>query len=188
MRRRLTKKVTLTIPPGLSLVGPTTWSAIWRRWSWEEGRLKKWRNHFQRQGFRSWSEWRQAVVVTPFGLPRRRWTLYKVVDPGVIAKWLGGPFPRWVAGPYRGAQSRSFNWLAAHGQTTEEKKKIIKKNLPKTIYFFGLIYQGQIVVLDGMHRSLAIAARVKAGLPVKSKIVIALASTKKLPKLNTSLK
>lgn len=173
--------------PGIQKIGPTTWAAIWRRWLRDEGQLKKWRRHLQQEGFASWSEWRRAVVVAPFGLSRRRWTLYQVMDPQVVASWSGGPFPRWVAGPYRGARTRTFRWLASSGRSTEERQPRATKALPTQMFMFGLVYRGRIVVLDGMHRSVAIAERLRAKQKIKTKIVIALAKTSKLPKLNRSL-
>lgn len=182
MQKKVTNKLV-----GLRKVQRTNWAAIWRRWLRDEGRLTKWRAHLQAEGYSSWSEWRRAVVVKPFGLSRRQWTLYEVNDPRIISTWLGGPFPRWIAGPYRGAQSRTFGWLAASKRSTEEPKTSLHKSLPKKIFMFGLLYRGRVYVLDGMHRSIALAKHLRQGRIISSKITLALAKTNKLPKLDRSL-
>jgi hypothetical protein len=90
-------------------------------------------------------------------------------------------------GPYKGAQTRSFAWLAASGRTSEEKKKITSKLLPKQTFMFGLIYRGNIYILDGMHRCVEIAARVRLGQSIPAKITIALARVNTLPKVKRVL-
>lgn len=172
---------------GMQKLSSAAWPEVWRRWKKDEGALTKWRQHFRRQGYATWAEWRQAVVVQPFGLRRRRWALYQVTDPGVVPTWFGGPHPRWVTGPYKGAQTRSFTWLAASGRTSEEKKKITSKPLPKQTFMFGLIYRGNIYILDGMHRCTEIAARVRRGQLIPAKITIALAQVNTLPKVKQVL-
>ncbi len=182
------RKQRTNLPPGFKKIGPTTWMEIWRRWQRVEGRLTKWRPHFRREGFRTWAEWREAVVVAPFDLTRRQWSVYRVTDAQVIPTWSGGPFPRWIAGPYRGAQTRTFRWLASTGRTNEDVRTRTIQKLPTTMFMFGLRYRGKIVILDGMHRCAEITRRVQRGEPVPVTITLAVANVKKLPKVKPWLR
>ncbi len=168
---------------GLTLIGPTTWSAVYRQWKREEGSRADWNRHLRGRGFSSWPKWRSAVLITPFHLKQKKWKKYRVTDPRVVADWHGGPFPGWKKNYYHRAMTRSFRWLVAEGKIKKNWKVVKIKNIPKKIFLFGLVYRGHIIILDGMHRCGAIAVHLAQKKSIRTNITIALADTPTLPKL-----
>lgn len=181
------KKKFKPTPAGLTQLRPTTWPAVYQEWYRQEGRQSDWGRYLRQLGYSSWREWREDVIVKPFRLTKRTWMLYRVTDPRMVLDWYGGPFPSWQKAHYRRAQTRSFAWLVKNGRILQRQK--IKKfnTIPKSMKLFGFRYRNRIVVLDGMHRCCALAIRVARGQAVKTKIIIALAATKKLSKLRPTM-
>lgn len=181
------RKTRSKVPDHLTPIRPTTWAAVYRVWYQQEGRRADWRRHLQTRGFPSWRSWRQAVVIKPFGLTKKRWQLYRVDEPAAVLDWHGGPFPGWKKTYYHGTQTRSFRWLVWNGKVLRNKKVSRIKKIPKTMTLFGLAHKNRVVIIDGMHRCSAIAIRLAAGQSVKTKIMIALAPIAKLPKLKSGM-
>lgn len=165
----------------------TTWPKVYQRWAADERKQADWSKHYRSLGYASWQAWREAVVIKPFRLGQRRWKLYRVTDLAVVLDWHGGPFPRWIREYYRGAQTRSFRWLVESGHVARKAKVRAIRKVPSTVTIFGLRVKNKIYVLDGMHRCAAIAVHASHGQAMKTRITIALADAKTLPRLKSRL-
>ena len=146
---------------------------IWR--SNEEGK-ERWESHAREHGFSGWEEWRMRYVKA-LGLQKRYWSLYQVIDPlAVVPRWHGGPFKTWMERHYGGIFMPTFAQLARRPDMQEHAGlKKMQGVFPRTTTVIALFRNNQLVVIEGMHRCVAIASAARAGRQIETDFFAALA-------------
>ncbi len=170
----------------LEFIKKSDWSEVFDLWRKNEAHLKKWESHYRERGFKTWEEWRKKHIAH-FGCDKLEWKLYKLNDPvKSVPKFYGGPFGAWREYFYNGKKTKSFTQLSLLKKIQEHKGITdIAKKFPKKTSLIGLIVQGKIFIIEGMHRCTAIGLIRKENKKLKSEIIIALAkfNKKELPQL-----
>jgi hypothetical protein len=161
----------------LELIQDLTWPevfAIWRQN--EEYPGSHWHSHYQNRGFKTWEEWRLSYV-QPFGLARLKWQLYKVTEPlQAVPLMHGGPFRSWVQYFYQGQTAPTFTDLAKNPAVQNHQGVLnFMKNFPAETKITGVVLNGKIIIMEGMHRCCALALAASQNIKIKTKIQIALA-------------
>ncbi len=158
----------------LKLVGPISWENIFKKWKELEARQKSWKEHWESRGFSSWDEWREDYVnpLKPNDLP---WFLYQITNTlGVLPYFYGVPSKTWVEKAYDGQKTRQLKDILNLTMVKEHPKIIdMRKKFPKKTMLTGIVYQNKIVLVEGMHRSCALAGW-DLKIPLKSEVTIAL--------------
>jgi hypothetical protein len=170
----------------LEFIKKSDWQEVFDLWRAQEAHLEKWKIHYKERGYNSWEEWRKKGA-EQFGCDKLDWGIYKIKNPlGSVPKFFGGPFAGWRDYFYNGKKTKSFAQLAQLKKVQEHKgiTDIVKK-FPKKTSLVGLIVKNKIFIIEGMHRSTAIALINKSKQKLNSDIIIALAkfNKKELPQL-----
>lgn len=146
---------------------------IWR--DNEEGK-ERWESHARERGFSGWEEWRMQYVKA-FSMQERAWSLYQVINPSVVVpKWHGGPFKTWMERHYGGIFTPTFDQLARRPDMQKHTGlKEAQGAFPRTTTVIALFRDGQLVVIEGMHRCVAIALAARANRQLETNLFVALA-------------
>lgn len=135
-----------------------------------------WQEHWRERGFNSWSEWwkNYAAPLKPESL---KWYLFEITNPlREFPLIYGTPTRGWIAKCYDGKITKKLKDTLEHPVVADnEKVKSIVKNFPKETMFTGVVHNGRIVLVEGMHRACALAIMARDGKELKSKVKIALA-------------
>jgi len=161
----------------LYLIKELTWPEVFEFWrANEDFPNSHWINHWQERGFQSWQEWRQTYI-QPLGLADLKWQLFYLPDPlNTLSFCHGGPFRSWVELYYHGQTAPSFSSLA-QDQEVEKNSGVqtMLKNFPVQTIISGVIVNGEIRIVEGMHRAAALAVAAKNGIKINTQVKIALA-------------
>lgn len=168
----------LSIPEqytSLTPLGPISWEEAFDIWRELEARQDSWKQHWTERGFNSWDEWRTAYV-TPFHPETLSWGLFRIADPiRDLPSFYGTPTKAWIEKAYEGETTRQLKDIAQLPVITENKKILdIKRGFPENTLLIGIIHDGKIVLIEGMHRASALATW-GSETPFLGKISIALA-------------
>ena len=164
-------------PTELKVLFPLTWPQVFNFWRLAEAGQEKWEKHWTERGFKSWDDWRMSYA-EPFKCQELEWYLYQVNKPlEFFPKIFGGPFRSWVENHYNGQQKRSFEWLSKKPEFKEHQGlQDLTKNFPDGTVITGIIVKGEIFIVEGMHRCLAISLMNRqTGLEFSSEVQICLA-------------
>lgn len=159
----------------LKEICPLTFFEVFEFWMQNEENQEKWQKHAAARGFSSVREWRQRYVKA-LELDFGTWTLFEILDPlNHVPDFIGGPFNAWVKSSYQGGKGISFREILENPKK-ESEEAIVKlaNNFPKETIMIGLVFQDQIVIIEGMHRCSAIALMAKKQLPFDGVFKIAL--------------
>lgn len=161
----------------LKEVKQSSWDEIFSIWKREEDQPDNhWRAHWQSQGFKSWTQWRQAThkALQPELL---NWNVYEILDPArTISSFKGGPFNGWTKWFYMGEPSPTFEKIVQHpGIQNHYFILNIANNFPSSTTLIGVKNENGIYIVEGMHRACAAALRHMWNRPITSKIYLALA-------------
>lgn len=162
-----------------------TWEDTLKSWAKEEANLPHWIEHYKERGFKSWEEWRKDSIknLTPEELD---WKLFEVLEPTeTIPYFHAGPFRAWIKKYYGNKAMPPFIELAKNLEIQDDPNinEIIQK-FPKESALLGLIKDDKIVIIDGLHRSLALAVAHEKGINIKAKVFITLAEfSREIPML-----
>lgn len=124
-----------------------------------------------------WLEWRNKIIV-PLHLERLDWGLCTIPNPTVTIPYFhGGPFAPWEKRYYGGKQTPTFKEIIAvagtHIETRDKFTEILASAAP--IHLIGLIKDGEIYIVEGMHRCVAIALAASQQRHIQSEARISLA-------------
>lgn len=162
----------------LEFIKNLTWPEVFEVWRQNEENRENWKQHYTERGFDSWEEWRMKYA-EPFRCAEAKWALYKITNPvRDIVYFYGGPFRSWKERFYKQNDTLSFEQLAdlseiqQHGGTNE-----ILNNFPENTILTGMVADKQIYIIEGMHRSSALALMNKRGLNFTGEVYIALAES-----------
>lgn len=167
----------------LSLVGPVAWDEVKAIWQNDED-TDAFRREYQEQGYESWEAWRRGII-EPLHLNDLNWAKYEIPAPlETVPKFKGGPFKPWQDRYYGGIESPTFaEVVKVQGTDVQSRSKfaeIIASDNP--IQLIGLVLNGEIHIIEGMHRSTAIALAADRGEAFAASVHIILAQSD-LPKL-----
>ena len=135
-----------------------------------------WQEHWRERGFDSWKSWR-ANCIAPLGPERREWFLYHLGDLSEVSEFFGVPSRGWIDKCYEGEFTRRLKDITDKEIVKDNPKVIsIKENFPLATMLTGVIADEKLILVEGMHRSLALTLAVAEDkLPVAD-VSIALAT------------
>lgn len=163
--------------PRVSLIRPCKWEEVFLEWYKNEGENPDWNALARERGFSSWADWRLNGYAARFLCREAEWGLYEIVDPSlVVSEWYGGPFRTWIERYYNGKQTTQFKKLAQHEELRKVQKiRSIIEEYPVTSVVSALeLANGDIYVIEGMHRVVALTLMAIEGKPFQGKLVFAI--------------
>lgn len=164
--------------PGLSFVRDLTWEEAFDFWRMSEGEDSKWAKLARERGFSSWEEWRRTFAAKG-RLDERQWKLYRIPNPlATVPNFRGGPFRAWVDNIY-GDLGLTPTFAAIVPKLDDLKgggARAILNSFPRQTTVIGVEYQGDVVIVEGMHRCSAIAIAAAERRPVETEFYLALGS------------
>jgi hypothetical protein len=170
----------------IKLIRICEWEEVFLEWYKDEGERENWIALAKERGFASWADWRLSGYAKRFECAKASWGFYEISDAShEILNWYGGPFRSWIERYYDGEKTKSFKELA-------ERKDIkdisyiqeIMKNYPKNSVITALkLRNGKIFIIEGMHRTCALALLAQEGKPLNDKLIFAIGESdlKELP-------
>lgn len=171
----------LSIPQRYTLefIKAIEWPEIFNQWREREAEQVSWKKHWEKRGFDSWDEWREAYAA-PLEPQNIRWSLYKISNPiNDLPLFYGTPTRGWIDKAYGGKKTMLLKDLVQLPIITENEKVLsIKKDFPKVTMLTGLIYENNIILVEGQHRAGALAGW-DPQTPLDSEVTIALAEWNK---------
>lgn len=161
--------------PSLEFLRPIEWSEIFDEWREREAYQQSWQKHWRERGFDSWDEWR-STYIKPYRPETLDWSLYRISDPiKASPDMYGVPTDTWIRGAYDGKTTRRLRNIIDYPPVRENPKvEAIRKNFPKETMMIGLLFHDDIVLIEGMHRAVALATW-NPEIPFASDVSIALA-------------
>ncbi|HBI16669.1 MAG TPA: hypothetical protein DDY52_00715 [Candidatus Moranbacteria bacterium] len=148
------------------------WRDIFAAWRVSEAYQKDWKNHWIERGFESWDDWRENYIA-PLEPEKHLWKIYRINNPlQDVNLMYGVPSRGWQEKCYAGETTKTIKEILNHPVVMEnEKVKLIMNNFPFQTMLTGVIHENKIVLVEGMHRALALAQIDNKG---KGDVVIAL--------------
>jgi len=181
--------------PNIKLIRKCEWEEVFLLWYKNEGERDNWNQLARERGFASWADWRLNGYARRFECAQADWGLYEIANPAqTVSGWFGGPFRTWIDLYYGDKTTKIFVDLVS--DTTIINQSAVKSmtdDYPKESIISALeLSDGRIVVIEGMHRSCALASMTKENKPAPDKLIFAIGKTKltELPPVgqNTSSK
>ncbi len=142
----------------LEFLRPIAWTDIFDIWRECEAWQRSWKEHWESRGFESWNEWR-STYIRPYHPETLDWSLYRIPDPtAAFPDVYGVPTDAWIRKAYGGETTRRLREIV-DAPVIKENAKIdaIKSNFPDSTMLIGLLFRGDIVLLEGTHRAIALA-------------------------------
>jgi hypothetical protein len=161
----------------IKLIRKCEWEEVFLEWYKNEGEKPNWASIAKERGFESWADWRLKGYARRFECAKADWGLYEITDPCVmISNWFGGPFRTWIEKYYNNEKTKSFADLVFNPDIVNYAPiKSMAKDYPKDSVITALeLSDGRIFVIEGMHRSCALALMAKEGKPFSGKLVFAI--------------
>jgi hypothetical protein len=112
-----------------------------------------------------------------FKCAKADWGLYEIENPSKeVSKWFGGPFRTWIEKYYNNKKTRSFKELIFGSDIINHPAiQSMAKDYPKNSVITALkLKNGKIFVIEGMHRSCALALMKKQKKPFSGKLIFAI--------------
>ena len=143
---------------GFTLIGPISWQEIFDSWRTDESTQESWKKHWEESGFGSWDEWRMHHM-RPYRPETLSWSLYHINNPrGTVPGFFGAPSRNWIENAYDGATTKRLRDII-HLPIISENAKIdaVRDRFPEKTMLIGVRVGDDIILIEGMHRSCAIA-------------------------------
>ena len=162
--------------PFLKYLKPLDWKEVFDFWRENEAHHPNWIKVYKERGFDSWDAWRQKYI-EPFKCDKGEWHFYELINPKKnILSFYGGPFETWKKLYYKEKETLRFSELAELPEIQKNKDiNSLADNFPEKTIVIGLVAGKKIIIIEGMHRSCAIALLAKRKKKLKSVVLIALA-------------
>ena len=134
------------------------WRDIFSVWRSYEAYQEDWKNHWLGRGFESWDDWRENYIA-PIEPEKYLWKVYRISKPSQDVKLMYGvPSRGWQEKCYEGEKTKMIKDILTHPIVTEnDKVKLIMGNFPFQTMLTGVIHKDKIILVEGMHRALALA-------------------------------
>jgi len=162
--------------PFLKYLRPLEWEEVFDFWRKNEASQANWIKVYKERGFDSWDAWREKYI-KPFKCDKAEWHFYELIDPEKnIPSFYGGPFKTWKKLYYKEKKTLKFSELAKLPENQKNKDiNSLANNFPEKTIIIGLAVGKKVTIIEGMHRSCAIALLAKRKKKVESVVFIALA-------------
>lgn len=151
---------TLKLPESFPYLEPLReifWPEILEKWKEDEAPQELWQNIWKQKGYSSWEEWR-GDYISPLQPQNLKWSLFKLKDPlKNMPSFFGVPTKTWIQNFYKGATTMQLKDIQEMTETSSRKINDLKKNFPAQTMLVGIIHQGKIILIEGMHRACALA-------------------------------
>lgn len=137
---------------------PLSWKEVFDMWRNLEVSQESWKEHWTERGFDSWDEWREAYAA-PLHPETLSWALYRITDPlKELPLFYGTPTKGWIEKAYDGVTTKQLKDISQLPIIIENQKILaIKQDFPKETMLTGIIHDGKIILIEGMHRASALA-------------------------------
>ncbi len=175
----------------LRLIKPLTTSQVFNVWRDTEEPLEHWKSVWESKGFKSWEEWRRTTHA-PLFEKQLSWNLYKISEPlKSVPEWRGGMFHawnKWFYNSFKEQPPRLKDLLTHPGVHNHWYIREIANNFTSPTTLTALkMPDGDIVVVEGMHRACAIAMLAHDNKPIKAEVFVTIADWPdvKPPRLGT---
>ena len=158
------------------LIRSLDWEEVFLFWYDNEGQRNNWIDLAKRRGFPSWAAWRLEGYAQPFQCREAKWYLYQVKRPlEIVPTFYGGPFKTWAKLHYQGRNTCTFAQLASlpaieNNSTVNQ----MAKEFPIDKTLAALLVNDKIMIIEGMHRTCALALKAKRGEPFDQIITMAI--------------
>jgi hypothetical protein len=167
----------------IKIIESISWKEIFYKWREGEAKQESWKRHWKERGYSSWKQWRVSYVA-PIRPEKLNWFLAEVGDPfREVPNFFGVPSKGWIDHAYGGQISKRLKDLSESSIIKDNDKILaIQKDFPTEVMIIGLIWQNDIILVEGMHRACALVDWDRSK-RLKSKVLIALAvwSKKEIP-------
>lgn len=142
----------------LEFIKDIAWPEIFSTWRNMEASQESWQKHWEERGYTSWDEWREAYAA-PLKPGTLEWFLFCFKDPlKDFPLMYGVPSRSWVDKAYDGKTTKMLKDILNLPIISENPKvHDIKKDFPSETMLTGIIFQNNIVIVEGMHRACALA-------------------------------
>lgn len=153
-----------------------TWDEVFSLWRDNEATMPHWIEHYKKSGYSSWDEWRQHSIQN-LDLQLLNWKLFEILNPAKsVSEFYSGPFRAWIKNHYDGKRIVKFSQLAEDNAIRNSiTTKQILESFPDNSALIGLNTAEGIVVIEGLHRSCALAVAAVSGIKIPAKLFLALA-------------
>lgn len=169
----------------IKLIRNLNWEEVFGFWCESEAKQENWIELAKKRGFASWADWRLNAYAIPFGCRDADWGLYEVSNiVETVSGFYGGPFKTWVEKYYHGKETMKFDELLKIRELKEDKTVVrISQDFPMDKIITCLAINEDVFVIEGMHRSCALALLHQEGKELSEKLLIAIGKSKldKLP-------
>lgn len=133
-----------------------TWEEVFKIWKDNEINEPHWEEHYKKEGFSSWLDWREKYI-KPIKALNKEWRLVRVVNPlKSVPYFRGGPYKGWDKNFYKGRDLPKFIDMKEHWAAAD-----FLKNLPSKTTIIAWNTEKGIVIIEGMHRCAAITKAAK---------------------------
>jgi len=174
----------------LEFIEPIQWEDIFQTWKAGEAWQASWKKHWESRGFSSWDEWREAYAA-PLHPKSLKWFLYEIKNPlQDLPFFFAVPSRSWIDKAYGGETTKQLKNLLDLPIIQDNPKILeIKEKFPPETMLTGLLWQDEIILVEGMHRACALAGW-DARVPFKGKVKLALAewNEKEIPVIGGNYK
>ncbi|MFH1712428.1 MAG: hypothetical protein ABH846_04305 [Patescibacteria group bacterium] len=155
----------------LKFIRDISWEQVFSDWHDREVDNFGWEEHWKGRGYDSWEEWRRHIT-DPLQPQDREWMLYEILDPEqFIVQCYAGAFKGWRQYIKDGVRKITFGELDA---SSNPKAKSVFKSFPQETTIIGIRLGDEVVIIEGMHRSTALAQGARAHKKISGKVFIAL--------------
>jgi hypothetical protein len=161
----------------IKLIRKCEWEEVFLSWYKNEGERKNWKAIAKERGFESWADWRLNGYARRFECAKADWGLYEIENPSkIVSGWFGGPFRSWIEKFYNNDKTKSFGELATNSNIANYPpiKSMAKKYPVDSVITALELKNKKIFVIEGMHRSCALALMQKQGKPFSGKLIFAI--------------
>lgn len=161
----------------IKLIRQCEWEEVFLNWYKSEGENPQWNALAKERGFASWADWRLRGYAKRFKCDKAKWSLYEIRNPSqTVLNWYGGPFRTWIEKYYNGKNTISFSKLTSRQDVVSIPSiRSIKENYPKETIISALkLKDGRFFIVEGMHRTCALALMAKEGRPLVGKLIFAI--------------
>lgn len=173
----------------LKYIRPITWDEIFATWKQGEENQEDWQKHWTERGFDSWNEWREAYAA-PLHPSENEWHLFEIKNPlQDIPLFFGAPTKGWRDNAYNRASTMPLMEIVLTDHVISHPKiEDMKKCFPEKTILTGLVHEGNIILVEGMHRACALASW-NSEQPFSGSVAIALTKwDEELPQLGGNYK
>jgi len=165
----------LKLKSGLDRPLEVSWDYVYGIWRSNEYKLQHWIDYREKAGFKSWEDWRRSRIKR-YKCKKLKWQLYEIVNPCIVVHFRGGLTKTWMKLFYGKKILPSFKEMIRDSDLMDFKNlSPFIENFPQSTTMIGLVAMGDIFVIEGMHRSAAIAVEAQEGRVIANHLFIALA-------------